>query len=301
MTYVLALNSSPNGAPRSGTATILKHFVEGMREAGANVDVVNLAELNISPCKGCMACWWKTPGECVQQDDMKQIYPKLRKADVLVLATPLYVDGMNAQLKAAVDRFIPLVEPFFEIREEHCRHPKREPLTGGRLALVSVCGFHELDNFDPLVVHVEAICRNMGREFSGAVLRPYAKVFPFLKMRGVEVDGVYRDVHKAGVELIQDGKISEETMARIGRDLVTREELVDGMNSFFKRSIQAGSVFRATSNFFSWVKGVPIDLTQTHSSTHTTETHPTTPPQPQPPTNDASNPDTTRTPPTKTQ
>ena len=258
MTYVLALNSSPNGGtPRSGTATILKHFVEGMREAGAEVDVVNLAEMDISPCKGCMACWWKTPGKCVQQDDMEQIYPKLRKAEVLVLATPLYVDGMNAQLKAVLDRFIPLVEPFFEIRDEHCRHPRREGSTGGRLALVSVCGFHELDNFDLLVAHVEAICRNMGREFSGAVLRPYAKVFPFLKMRGVEVDGVYKDVHRAGVELIQDGRVSGETQARIGMDLVSREELVDGMNSFFKRSVRAGSVFRASSNFVSWIKGEP--------------------------------------------
>jgi multimeric flavodoxin WrbA len=256
MTYVLALNSSPNGDTRkSGTATILNHFLDGMREAGAEIDVFNLAEMEISPCKGCMACWWKTPGKCVEQDDMNLIYPKLKKADVLVLATPLYVDGMNAQLKAAVDRFLPLVKPFFEVRDDHCRHPRREEVTGGRLVLVSVCGFHELDNFDALVTHAQAICRNMDREFSGAVLRPYAKIFPFLKMKGVDVDSVYRDVRRAGVELIQEGKLTNETQARIGRDLVSRNELIDGMNSFFKRSIQAGTVFRKTSNLITRIKG----------------------------------------------
>ena len=252
MTYVLALNGSPNtNTRRGGTATILKHFVDGMVASGAEVDVINLAELDVSPCKGCMACWWKTPGACVQKDDMTQVYPKLRKADVLVLATPLYVDGMNAQLKAAVDRFLPLCEPFFEVRDGHCRHPRREGVEGRHLCLVSVCGFHELDNFDPLLMHVKAIAKNMGREFSGAVLRPYAKVFPFLKMKGVDVDSVYEDVWKAGVEMMQEGKVSYETTRRIGRDLVTREELVEGMNSFMKRTVQAGSVIRAGSEVIS--------------------------------------------------
>lgn len=78
MTYLLALNGSPNTNPRrGGTTTILKHFVDGARDAGAEVEVINLAELDVSSCKGCMACWWKTPGACVQNDDMAKVYPKL--------------------------------------------------------------------------------------------------------------------------------------------------------------------------------------------------------------------------------
>jgi multimeric flavodoxin WrbA len=254
MTQVLVLNSSPN-LKRGGTVTILRHFIRGMEEAGAEVDVLNLAEMDVSPCKGCMACWWKTPGACVQKDDMVQVYPKLRKADILILATPLYVDGMNAQMKAAVDRFLALCQPFFEVRNGHCRHPHREGYGRGKLVLVSVCGFHELDNFDPLVMHVKAICKNIGRDYSGAVLRPYARMFPFLKMKGVDVDSVYEDVRKAGLQLIRDGEISPETSASIGRDLVTREELVDGMNSFFRRIVQAGSVVKVGSKIMSRIRG----------------------------------------------
>lgn len=229
---VLALNSSPSGK-RSGTTGILTPFLEGMEEAGAEVELIYVHNLDIKPCQGCMACWWKTPGRCVQNDDMGMILSKMAEANIIVFATPLYVDGMNSQMKTLIDRSIPLVQPFFEIRDGHCRHPLREDVTQGRVVLVSACGFYELDNFDPLVMHVKAICKNLGREFSGALLRPYAKILPLLKRKGVPVDEIYDAAKDAGIQLVQDGEISAETLTTVSRDLVTRKELVEGINKRF--------------------------------------------------------------------
>ncbi|MFX1539619.1 MAG: flavodoxin family protein, partial [Promethearchaeota archaeon] len=119
---ILALNSSPRKA-RGGTSILLNTFLEGAKDAGAKIDLLYVYDLEIKPCQGCFLCWVKTPGVCVQKDDMEDLLAKWQKADVLVLATPVFVDGMTSTMKAVLDRSIPLVQPFFEIRDDHCRHP----------------------------------------------------------------------------------------------------------------------------------------------------------------------------------
>jgi multimeric flavodoxin WrbA len=84
---VIAVNSSPN-AGRGNTAVILDPFLEGMREAGAEVELLYTKKLKIKPCRGDLNCWLRTPGECSQKDDMEAVLPKLRDSDVMVFATP---------------------------------------------------------------------------------------------------------------------------------------------------------------------------------------------------------------------
>jgi len=88
---VLALNSSPRTGRDSKTELMLNALVEGMREAGAEVEVVNLREKTIKNCIGCFTCWTKTPGICVHKDDMtKELFTKWLESDLAVYATPLY-------------------------------------------------------------------------------------------------------------------------------------------------------------------------------------------------------------------
>ena len=121
---VLAINSSPR-MDKGNTAVILNPFLDGMKEAGADVELFYTKKLNINPCQGEFNCWLKTPGECFQKDDMEIIRPKIFDADVCVLATPLYVAGMTGPMKNLIDRIIPGVQPFFELRDDHIRHPGR--------------------------------------------------------------------------------------------------------------------------------------------------------------------------------
>lgn len=233
---VLALNSSPHKAD-GGTGLILGHFVEGARASGGEVDIVHLHGLAIEPCLGCLKCWTGTPGCCIQRDAMDELLPRIAAADALVYATPLYVDGMNGTMKTLLDRSIPLIEPWFEVRNDHCRHPRRPNYKVRKIALVSASGFTELDNFDALVTHVKAACLNMGCDFAGAILRPYAASLPEIGRLGVPVADVYAACAAAGAELVRDGAVSAQTMARIGRDLVPRSLYIQAVNQHFRAEL----------------------------------------------------------------
>ena len=70
--HVMAINGSPR-KEKSSTYHILSPLLEGMRAAGATTELVNLGHLQIRSCLGCFLCWVKTPGKCVQEDDMAAV------------------------------------------------------------------------------------------------------------------------------------------------------------------------------------------------------------------------------------
>ena len=87
--HVLILNGSPR-SERGATFGVLKYFIQGLQEGGADVEVIHVSKLKMSPCRGCFNCWTSTPGECIQKDDMTELLPKIDQTDVLVLATPVH-------------------------------------------------------------------------------------------------------------------------------------------------------------------------------------------------------------------
>lgn len=100
---VLVISASPR---KGGNSDLLcDQFMLGAREAGNKVEKINLQDRKINFCLGCMTC--QSIGRCVQNDGMDEILDKMVKADVLVLATPIYFYSMNAQLKVLIDRTCP--------------------------------------------------------------------------------------------------------------------------------------------------------------------------------------------------
>jgi len=238
MTKVLAFNSSPN-MDKGNTALILAPFLEGVREAGSEVELLYTKKLKINPCLGCFNCWLKTPGKCVQKDDMQMLHPKLQEADIWVFATPLYVDGVSGPMKNLLDRLIPLVHPFIELRDDHCRHPLCEDAKHGKVVLVSNCGFWEMDNFDPMLVHMKAACKNLSREFAGALLRPHGGGLRPMKEMSMPLDDIFEAAKEAGRQLVRDGEMSAETLATVSRELMPREMYLQTLNDFFQQTLDA--------------------------------------------------------------
>lgn len=235
---VIAINSSPL-MEKGNTTAILNPFLDGMKEAGAEVELFYTKKLDINPCQGEFNCWLKTPGQCFQKDDMEILRPKLWEADVWVLATPLYVDGMSGPMKNLLDRIIPAAQPFFELRNGHIRHPGRGEAKNRKMVLVSNCGFWEMDNFDALVVHIKAICRNTGMEFAGALLRPHGPALkPMLEIGGL-VEDVVEAAKDAGRQLVRDGKISPETLSTVSRELLPMEDYFQQANQSFQQRLDA--------------------------------------------------------------
>lgn len=226
---VLAFNCSPK-MKKANTDLILSPFLEGMEKAGAEVELLFTRKLKIKPCAGDLHCWFKKPGVCIHKDDMEAVYPKLREADLWVFGTPVYFDGVSGPMKNLMDRMVPLILPFVDLRNGHCCHLRREGTRGGRVVLVSNCGFWEPDNFDPLVVHMRAFCRTIGREFAGALLRPAGDAFRGLLELDRPVKDIVEAAREAGRQLVEDGEMSQETLGIIGRDILPLEKFVKTSN-----------------------------------------------------------------------
>ncbi len=235
---ILAINSSPKMG-EGNTALILKPFLEGMRSAGAEVELFYTKKLKVNPCEGDFSCWLRTPGKCIHKDDMGMLLPKLAGADVWVFATPVYFDGVSAGLKNFIDRMLPLAEPFFELRDGHCHHPRRTGTKRGKIVLVSNCGFWEMDNFDPLIVHIKAIGKNADREFAGALLRPHGPAMRHMLQGGVSVADIFEAANEAGRQLVADGEISSETLNAVSRELMSLEQYRQGVNQRFQQLLKS--------------------------------------------------------------
>jgi multimeric flavodoxin WrbA len=235
---VLAFNGSPRKT-KGATDRILQPFMDGAKEAGAQTETVYLAEHKINYCSGCFNCWVVQPGTCIHKDDMPGLLDRMETADLLVYASPVYVDGVTAQMKTFMDRHISLCLPFIEYEDGHMRHPRRVPLsTKKKMVFISTCGFGEPDNFDPIVLHMIAASKNMRNEFIGALVRPMGPGLEPLEMMAPEiVSPVYDAFRKAGHESVSQGRISDETKNAASAPIMKNEEFDKFANAFFQGEI----------------------------------------------------------------
>ena len=100
--FVLGLQGSPR--KKSNTKFLLSACMTAAEKLGARTCVVEVVKKHIKFCIGCGFC--EKNGYCITpDDDMKpEIYPLLREADVILLASPIYFYNVTAQLKVLIDR-----------------------------------------------------------------------------------------------------------------------------------------------------------------------------------------------------
>ena len=100
--FILGIQGSPR--KKGNTNYLLTAFMNEAERFGVRTHIIEVAKKNIVPCLGCGFC--EKNGYCVTQDDdmTSEIYPLLRKADVVVMASPIYFYNVTAQLKALIDR-----------------------------------------------------------------------------------------------------------------------------------------------------------------------------------------------------
>lgn len=105
---ILAILGSPR--KNGNTSIVMREYLKGIRHSNdkVHIDEVFINGENISGCNGCNSCKTATPGECIIKDGMQKLYPKIKEADVLVFATPVYWWNMSAQIKTFIDRMYAL-------------------------------------------------------------------------------------------------------------------------------------------------------------------------------------------------
>jgi arsenate reductase len=98
--FVLGLQGSPR--TKGNTSVLLSTFLRESENLGAHTRLLDVPRMNITPCQECGNC--ENKGFCRIEDDMGQIYPLFRQADIIVMATPIFFYGPTAQMKALIDR-----------------------------------------------------------------------------------------------------------------------------------------------------------------------------------------------------
>ena len=100
MAQVLVLMSSPR--KNGNTDRLANAFIKGVEENGYSTEKIYVNYQNIKPCLGCNIC--QKTNQCVQKDDMQEIYEKMLEAKVIVFASPVYFYTFNASMKLLLDR-----------------------------------------------------------------------------------------------------------------------------------------------------------------------------------------------------
>jgi len=221
---VIVINGSPR-MEKGYTTLILTHFIHGMMDAGSEVELFYARRLKVKPCTcGEMYCWYKKAGECCIKDDMQLLYPQLREADILVLATPVYIP-LPGEMQNFINRLCPLIDPILENCEGRTRARFHKQVKIRKIVLVSTGGWWEKENFETVVRITEELAKVVSVEFAGAVLRPHAFLMKEKGKLTKDGEAVLNAVKRAGYELIKKGRMNKETLETISRPLVSEEEL----------------------------------------------------------------------------
>ena len=98
---ILAIHGSPRTI-RSTTRRLAGFVLEGAADAGAETEMIDLADYRIVPCTACEACTLN--GTCVNDDDLPSLVARMKEADAIVFGSPVYIDNITGQMKVFFDR-----------------------------------------------------------------------------------------------------------------------------------------------------------------------------------------------------
>lgn len=235
---IVAFNGSPRGG-KGNTHVMVESFLEGARAAGAETENIFLAHKKIHHCMGCFDCWFKTSGQCAIRDDMDELLPKLWDSDIVVLATPLYVDNVTGIMKNFMDRMIPMADPHFA-KDEHgeCRHLSRRTRVP-KVVVLSNSGFPEQSHFQVLKLFFRRVARNMNTQVIAEIYRGGGAILSEKSFwLGFAIRKYRVLVRKAGEEVVKYGRISPELERKLEKSLISDEVYLKSANAMWDKLLK---------------------------------------------------------------
>lgn len=104
---ILVLSGSPR--KHGNSDRLSDEFIRGAEEVGHKAEKIYICKKNIHACLGCCTCQ-RNGGNCIQKDEMNELYEKMKNVDIIVFAFPVYFYTWNAQMKTIIDRTIAVEE-----------------------------------------------------------------------------------------------------------------------------------------------------------------------------------------------
>lgn len=216
----LIINGSLKGEA-SHSYMVASRFARGIEAtAGAQTEVIELKNMNISHCVGCFGCWKVTPGQCVIRDDMDIIRDKIMESDNIILSFPLYFFGVSSKMKTMLDRLLPFKMPY---KGRHATEDNllimdyRYDFSDKRLILVSSCAHSSTDIvYDSVTREFDMIC---GKNNYTKVFCPQGEILELDQMKPI-LNKYLNGIEDAGKEFGINRKLSEETARKVCAPLI---------------------------------------------------------------------------------
>lgn len=224
---VLVLNGSPK--KQSDTMELTKAFLKGIEGATkAEIEILNIIDMNIKPCRGCFGCWAKKDGKCVIADDQNLILEKYRKANIVIWSFPLYCYGFPSHIKAVLDRMIPLVKMDMVEKDGEVRHVSNESckiVDNQKTVVIVGAGFpNSQGNFDGIQITCDKCFHKAITIFvpeTPMMNVPDAKPLADMKRAAFE---------RAGSELMATGGLKGETVSELESLMIPNDEYIRIVN-----------------------------------------------------------------------
>lgn len=223
----IVINGSPD-MDKGKTARLLNAFLNGFTKNGGEYELIKTECMTIKPCRECTVdSRFESPGRCLQIDDMNDVYSKMQESELWVFAAPNYYNGMPANLKTFLDR----MEPLFiaDITQEDINQNPN-----GNLVFISDCSFWDMEMFDPIIEHMEAVAHLYNKNFAGALLRPHSYAMDTLDNLNIKYDDVYQAAYDAGYNAAKGEKIDNKLKKAFSRVLIPRDSSLRDVVDFFE-------------------------------------------------------------------
>lgn len=232
---ITVFNGSPKGEG-GNTNIMVSAFLEGARLGGAETESIFLNEKIINHCKGCGSCIMSGQSICAIQDDMGDLVRKFVESDIVVLATPLYIDNISGILKVFIDRLFCIGNPRYDNEKDQkgeYRFGRSERFRNGvppKVVIISSGGYPHRTAFQAVALWADSFTRHFHLDLIAEIYTTQATVFALSKAGIKEYQtlvGNFRSLlNKAGQEIVTDGKLSEETQGLLDTDFMPAEHYI---------------------------------------------------------------------------
>ncbi|HON79872.1 MAG TPA: flavodoxin family protein [Spirochaetota bacterium] len=216
----LFLNGSARG-DKGITSKLIKALSGGMSKTGMETVSINISELKIVPCRACLYCMHKNPGVCVLHDEMEIIYNELKQSDVVIFGSPVYLDGITAQLKTVIDRLVCCMEPFLVTDHTGFTRHSFSWRLPEKFIIVSTCGFPETDTFNALIDYFRSLSKNMNSKILAEFCIPGSIA---IQMKPESLDQKLELLESAGYAYGMYGTLDDTIIEKVNRPLFSKKE-----------------------------------------------------------------------------
>ena len=238
---IVAINGSHRGK-RGYTQFLINKLFEGSVKEGAECETIVLAEHKINECTGCRVCHTqKHYLKCIyhDKDDVSAIFDKLRSADMITFATPIYIFTMTGKMKVFLDRITSTGDSSIPVISEKGLffHNTEKKLFAKPFAIITCQDNFEHETCKNVISYFETFSRFMDAPFVGALNAKSGGLvkhgqdvkkeeeFPKIKQ-------VYAAYIKAGEELVKNGKISKLTQQQANQNIIEMPKVAEFLLGF---------------------------------------------------------------------